>query len=297
MTDSLTPERRKLLADCAALAHALAPEGCWRDAASGEGCAWYHGFWPYMRLLDYGSSPELHKTFYAQGLAPLAAASSPARVLISGAADFAMLEVAQQAFAGAAAAPRLTVVDRCETPLALCRWFAERAGLAIETRAVNILEFEDPQGFDAIVTHSFFGNFPPELRPALAARWAALLRPGGRFLTINRLRGTGSAATVPFSAQESAAFIARLTADLESHRELLDAPPAEIAALAESYLRHKRSHPVRSAAEFAALFRDAGLNLELFEELEVADPGESRPRGPTMPGKATYLKVIARKDG
>lgn len=295
----MTPERRKLLADCAALARGLAAEGCWRDAA-GDGCAWYHGFWPYMRLLDYGSSPVLHQAFYIDGLASLAAAATPARVLISGAADFAMLEVAREAFADARAVPRFTVVDRCDTPLALCRWYAERAGFAVETRTSDILRFEDPQGFDAIVTHSFLGGFPPALRAELVARWFALLRPGGCLLTINRIRGKQVAAAVPFSAEESAAFIARLTRDLEQHRDLLDAPPAVIAGMAEAYLGAKRSYPVRSKEELAGLFEDAGFQFNDFSELTAADPqeagaGEARPSGPTMPGNATYVKLIARR--
>src|SRR5690606_40335193 len=111
------PARVQLLAHCAALARELAPRLCGDGT---ESCAWYHGFWPYMRLLDYGSSPELHKGFYLEGLAPLAAGGEP-RILISGAADFAMLEVAREAFAGGRARPEFTVIDRCETPLALCR--------------------------------------------------------------------------------------------------------------------------------------------------------------------------------
>src|SRR3546814_18395235 len=83
------PGRVRLLADCAALARGLAPELCTSDAEGGGNCAWYHGFWPYLRLLDYGSSPALHKTFYLDGLAPLA--STPgATVLISSAAAFAI---------------------------------------------------------------------------------------------------------------------------------------------------------------------------------------------------------------
>src|SRR5690606_2627697 len=108
----------------------------------------------YLRLLDYGSSPELHKAFYLAGLAPLTALPQP-RILISGAADFAMLEVTRATFTDSASRPRFTVVDRCETPLALCRWYAEREGFAIDTVLADMLAFEDAEGFDAIVTHSF----------------------------------------------------------------------------------------------------------------------------------------------
>src|SRR3546814_6710778 len=96
---------------------------------------------------------------------------------------------------------------------------------------------DSTQGFDAIVTHSFLGSFPAEARPVLARRWFALLRPGGRLLTINRVRGRDAAAAVPFSAPEAKAFVARLLDDLEGYRDQLDCAPAEIAALGEAYLR------------------------------------------------------------
>lgn len=291
----MRPDHVTRLAECARLAHRLAPERCWRDAATGETCAWYHGFWPFMRLLDYGSSPELHAAFYREALAPLADSATPARLLVSGAADFAMLEVTRQAFAGAACPPQITVTDRCDTPLALCRWFAEREGFPIETKAADILALRDRAGFDAIVTHSFLGNFPPEARPRLMRSWFTLLRPGGRLVTINRLRGAGAPASSAFSSAEADAFIARMTADLGRFREHLDCPEAELAAMARTYLGEKRSFPVRTREELADLFEAAGFQLDVFEQLESSDPGKPRPSGPTMPGGAKYMKVVARR--
>jgi SAM-dependent methyltransferase len=286
--------RLRLLADCAQLARRLAPERCWRDPGSGESCAWYHGFWPYLRLLDYGSSPELHKAFYLEALAPPAAVGRPVRVLISGAADFAMLEVAQAAFAGAEAMPQFTVVDRCDTPLALCRWYAERQGFHIDTAAADILSFAPAEPFDAIATHSFLGNFDEDARAGLLRRWFALLRPGGRLATVNRIR-PAAAPSVPFSDSEAASFIERLTTDLERLRDRLDCPPSQIAAMAEDYLRHKQTFPVRDKAELAGLFEAAGFTLHRYDELAPAEPpGQTgRPAGPTMPGGATYMGVIA----
>jgi SAM-dependent methyltransferase len=291
----VTPERRQLLADCARLALELAPETCHSDDASGESCAWYHGFWPVLRLLDYGSSPELHADFYRAGLAPLAASSAAPRILISGAADFAMLEVARSAFAGAAAQPDFTATDICETPLALSRWFAAREGFELATRASDILTFDDREGFDAIVTHSFLGNFAAEQRPALMRQWYRLLKPGGRLLTINRLRGATAAKTTAFTEAEATRFVQRLRADLEAHRDEIDCPPETLAAMAEAYLRNRRSHPVRTREELAGYFEGAGFTLEHFAELGVPDPGGSRPAGPTMPGGGRYMTVIARR--
>lgn len=291
----MRPDHVTQLAECARLARRLAPARCWRDADTGENCAWYHGFWPFMRLLDYGSSPELHAAFYREALAPLAGRSASARVLVSGTADFAMLKVTHQAFAGAAHPPRITATDRCETPLALCRWFAEREGLAIETKAADILALRDDAGFDAIVTHSFLGNFPPEARPRLMRSWFALLRRGGRLITINRLRGAGAPPSSVFSPAEAEAFVARMTADLARFRAQLDCPETDLAAMARAYIVAKRSFPVRTREELAGLFEAAGFRLDVFAELEGSDPGKSRPSGPTMPGGATYMGIIARR--
>src|SRR3546814_17563041 len=104
------PGRLRLLADCAALARGLAPERCTPDAEGGGSCAWYHGFWTDLRLLDYGSSPALHKTFQLDGLAPLA--STPAAgLLLSGDSDYDMPDGAgEQKTAGEGKSQHVRVV-------------------------------------------------------------------------------------------------------------------------------------------------------------------------------------------
>lgn len=291
----MTPGRLAQLADFAELARRLAPERCWRDPASGETCAWYHAFWPYLRLLDYGSSPAIHKDFYIDGLSRLAKRAQPARILVSGAADFAMLEVVLESFDGAPATPLITVVDRCETPLELCRWYASQAQQQIETTATDILDYRDAGGFDAIVTHSFLGSFAPNDRPKLLDRWYDLLRPGGIVMTINRLRDQEAGTSVSFSANQSEAFIKRLRGDLSGLVEHLDCSAEQIVAMGETYLRRKRSFPVCQKEELVALFQDAGFQLEQLEALKTGDPGASRPEGPTMPGGASYMKIIAQR--
>lgn len=43
-------------------------------------------------------------------------------MLISGTADYSMLAHLLQAYRNVEAAVHVTVLDRCETPLYLCRW-------------------------------------------------------------------------------------------------------------------------------------------------------------------------------
>lgn len=285
----------KQLADCANLARRFARENCWRDPETGETCAWYHGFWPYLRLLDYGSSPAIHKAFYLDGLVDYAGKPGPIRILVSGAADFSMLAVVLEALQSAKTPPRISVVDRCETPLMLCGWFAKESGYDVETMAADILDYSDSDGFDAIVTHSFLGSFNTEDRSKLARRWFELLRPGGKLLTINRLREQEPAGLVPFSTSQSATFLSRLSADLQQQRELLDCDPAEVIAMGKAYIERKQSVPVSSKSELIDLFVKAGFVMEHCEALEMTDPGKARPEGPTMPGGATYMKVIAAR--
>jgi len=272
------------LEEAARLAREQAPSLC-------SGCDWNHGLWPTLRLLGLVTEPALHGEFLRPALAAVPGAAP--RVLLSGAADHALLAQVLAAYAGRS--PRITVLDICETPLALSRWYAEREGFELATRASDILTFEDADGFDAIVTHSFLGNFAAEVRPALMRQWYSLLKPGGRLLTINRLRGAEAPKTTIFTTEESAHFVQRLTADLEAQRDHFDAPAEALAAMAETYLRNRRSHPVRTREELAAYFEDAGFTLDGFAELQQPDPGGTRPSGPTLPGGGRYMTVIARR--
>ena len=127
-----------------------------------------------------------HREFYARTLAELIG-HGHRRVLISGSADFNMLEQVYAAFEVAGAAPGITFVDRCPTPVALAEWYATRTKRAVTATASDILDYED-EPFDLICTHSFMGYFTDEGRKVLARKWASLRRPGGKVFTINRIR-------------------------------------------------------------------------------------------------------------
>ncbi len=175
---AVTPESR-LLIECAAEARRLAPELCARDLHSHETCAWYHGFWPYLRALGIVTTPETHLAFYAETFCRFAREKGCRRILISGSADFNMLEQVHGAFDAAGVTPEIVFVDRCPTSAALGNWYAERTGRIIETHASDILAF-DAAPFDIICTHSFMGYFDDDARRKLAAKWASLLRDGGK---------------------------------------------------------------------------------------------------------------------
>jgi len=158
-----------------------------------------HAFWPCLRLAGLAATPDRHAAFYGAAIGALGAAS---RVLVSGAADQGMLACVLSA----APQARVTVIDSCDTPLELNRWYAGRRGAQIETQRASILDYAPPRAFDAICTHSFFGQFPRAGRPRLLAAWHRLLPAGGKVITAHPLRPSGDDAPNRFTAEQERVF-------------------------------------------------------------------------------------------
>ncbi len=286
------PDRqRQDLIECATLARRIAPATCRVDPALGEACAWYHGFWPYLRLLEVVGSPYRHQGFFREALAPSIAGGNRGRVLVSGAVDYAMPALAIDIYREAGAALDLTVADICETPLALVRWYGARIGVSLATSAGDILDYAPGGVFDVILTHSFLAMFPPDRRRALLRRWRLLLRPGGVVVTISRLRPDSSEARIGFTPLEAENFIAAVGRAAQGG--LLDLDAKALVAGARAYVERQRIWPVRTAAEIEALFQDSGFRLERLEEnwTERA-AAKGAASGPTAKGGA-YAMIVA----
>jgi len=281
----------ELLFASAPLALEAAPSLCGRNRPSGESCAWYHGVWQYFRILGVVASPWMQLQFYESALSRLAAAGAFRRVLISGASDYAMLAVVQHAYRLASAVPEITVVDCCETPLLLNRWFAERQGISIDTWAGDIVDYCGSGPFDLICTHSFFGNFVPERRPAVVARWWELLRPGGKLVTVNRIR-PGVQSRQGFTVDQAADFKNRLLAAGRQHETRLGISQEKLENWAAVYTARYCSYPVASLAYLDELLQVHGFSIDSL------DPGEvpvCLPSGPSTAGQAMRARLVATR--
>jgi hypothetical protein len=287
-----TPEAT-LLIECAAEARRLAPDHCARDLHTSETCAWYHGFWPYLRALGIVTTPETHRAFYAEIFGRLAREPGFRRILISGSADFNMLEQVYAAFDAAGATPEIVFVDRCPTSTALADWYAARTGRRIETHAGDILAF-DAAPFDLICTHSFMGYFDDGARRKLAARWAALLRVGGKVVTINRVR-PGITDIQGFSEQQATEFAEKARQAALALEHPLDLDAEEIAVAARRYAAMFRIHPVSSLDALRDFFEGNGFSLDLMDGRMVPGHTDKRVTGPTTPGGANYVHLIATR--
>lgn len=272
------------------MAARMAPDTCRKDAATGESCAWYHGFWQYLRLLGIGTDPRDHADFF-HGALEAALRQPRCRILVSGAADYGTLAQVLWACRRAGTGADVTVVDICPTPIHLCRWYAKFVGTEVATQVSDILDYESPEAFDVICTHSFLGFFAPAVRPRLMARWHALLRPGGRCIAVNRIRGADADDVTLFTPEQARALRDRVLGEA-AKRPSLGLDPARLAASVQTYAERKASFPVRSGEEMTQLFSANGFAIERFEAASL-EPKARGAQGPTIRGSTPYGMIVA----
>jgi hypothetical protein len=278
----------------APLARRLAPELCRRDPATGESCAWSHGFWQYLRLMDLAVEPALHAGFYQRAVEELLARHRAPRILISGAVDYALLALILGTLRARGAQAHVTVLDQCETPLEMNRWYAQRLGVAIDTQRSDILAFAPGRAYDAICTHAFLGYFDAAQRAALFARWRGLLSTGGSLITAHRLR-PGQAQCASFTAEQASAYRARVLRLAQTKRDALDLEPAALADMAERYASRLRMWPVASLDEVRGLCAQAGLEVHRLFAAPLDATASRDASAPTVPGGSDYLHLVATR--
>jgi len=273
----------------AALADRLAPRHCTLDA-DGSRCTWYHGTLDYLRQLGLMTSPAEDRAFLQPVYRRLLGDAGAREVLLSGAADCALLvEIAGAARAvGGDLVP--TLVDRCATPLELNRWFAARRGLALETTCADLLHYAPDRTFDLVTTHCFLGYFTPDERPLLLRRWHELLRPGGHVVTVNAVRPAAGNRRLGFDAARAAVFTARGLAAFDAAPIVIPGGRGELARRLAAFTATFPAWQLASVDELGDLFTQAGFELLHCAPLVSAEDG----RAPGEPGP-DYHGVIARR--
>ncbi len=281
--------------ESAPLARWIAERLCHVDPKTGESCAWYHGFRQYLRALGLAITPAHHADFLRDTIAALAGAGQRVRVLVSGAIDYSMFAHVLWACGECGVFAEVTVVDVCETPLFLNLWYAQRIGVPVTTVRSNILAYEPAGCFDFICTNAFFGQFSPEQRPHLMARWHSLLAPDGRVITVAPIRPGSGSGLVGFTPREARALRDAVHQSACDLVDPLDLDPDALAQLADAFTARMRVHPVRSLQEIEALFEHAGFALEHLSDSRITDAC-STLTGPTVSRSAPYALVVACRE-
>jgi len=289
------PALQEPLLESAPLAHRIAQTLCVPSLEAGESCAWYHGVWQYLRAMGLAKTSGGQAEFLVDALRSLIRSAGATRVLVSGSADYSMPAHVLAAFAREGAAIDLTVVDRCETPLYLTRWYGERVGIAIATVRSDILTYRSATPFDVVLTNSFLGNFDVASRPALVRTWRELLRPGGSVLFTNRLRPHAEA-PVMFSTKQTYDFCEVARREAKRWQAVFGLDPELVATWARTYAERFVSFPLRSADEIVALLRDEGFAVDDVNIVTASPrPDGEALSGPSLAEKAEYVQVRATR--
>jgi hypothetical protein len=291
--DTAEPDREgaltALLAECAPSMAATAAVLCQGGYVDSESCDWYHGTWPYLRCLGVVSSPAWHREFYGKALrhAIEDARRARPRVLVSGTADFSMVEQLLHVTTmpgSTAAAVDITVLDRCPTPLEACDWYAKRAGIVLDTRAADIFD-ADPgsEPFDVITSDAFLTRFRRDQCVAVIRAWRRLLSANGTVVTTVRLHGQRETSRDAEADQRD--FAERVYRLAEEHESEIFDDSRSIAAGALTYARRMHSTDLGDEEAVVRMFEDNGFEVSWRDRARVS--GELHP--------AEYLRLVAHR--
>ena len=275
----------------ASLARKLAPQLCRKDSVSGEDCSWYHGLWPDLRLLGLAATPEQQSNYFQQAFARFS--GQPLRLLISGSADYAILEHVLAACSEHQVAADITVVDVCETPLYFNRWYAEKSGAKIETIQADIFKHRFETTFDLICSHGFLSQFFPTQRTELIRQWSRALAPDGKVLLINRVRPGPSGAETKFSEKQGREFCELVAEKLRQTPSVEESDHAVILARTEIYVQRLIGYAL-TEEDLPTLFNQSGFRLDDCQIIFTGAQGGALS-GPAIPTHAKHACVIASK--
>jgi len=171
-------------------------------------CENYHALWGYERLAGLkGNSFETERDL----LQPLLNANVPERgnIFIAGAADAGLLAMTAQLAHGRA--PRITVVDRCATPLAVCARYAEGRALSLATVQTDLTSSPLASKHDLAFAHNVLMLQPADLHAAFLGNIRESLNDHGAFVLVHRVRSAKPQRLPPthYASRTLAALVGR----------------------------------------------------------------------------------------
>lgn len=152
-------------------------------------CEWYHAAWQYCKLTEISPILNYHKNQFKKFFYETIN-QEKINVLISGAADYAILEdVLETIPKNIINKVHITVLDLCRTPLEICKWYIDvhkKMGATMPNISFKVgdalhTDFRD-NSFDLITTYFFVSRFRSEERMILTKEWSRLLKSKGKII-------------------------------------------------------------------------------------------------------------------
>ncbi|MEX2276434.1 MAG: class I SAM-dependent methyltransferase [Cucumibacter sp.] len=241
-------------------------------------CADYHVVGVANRATQLHASIDGDRTEYielvARTLSGRASNFDRLDVLIAGALDTGLLATAARGAEAAGsdilARTRFKVIDRCGTPLELCRLYGERNGVAVTVGRVDVIAPTENLTADLICVHSLFRFLPPPTHVDVLKRFASWLKPGGRIVF-----------SISIVRPDSPARLAGALGRIETMREAARAGRLKLSEPVIDFLarldrrepRGQKAGDFGSVAALEALFAASGLTAVETFEMREGDAG------------------------
>jgi SAM-dependent methyltransferase len=236
---------RQIAADAAE----LAPSLC-------DTCENFHTLWPYHRLAQ-AAGGDVAATLVCSTLQRLL--SQPGRrILIGGSADSGLLAVVANA---ASPGTAITVLDKCKTPLELCRRFAERWSLPIDVLHLDLADLEATGAYDVVFVHMLLQFIPRDRHRGVLSRIRRSLRADGRLVLVFR---TSPRLTETLAAEYQSDYPLGLIEQLEARGIPLPQSRESFRRQLEIYFdeRRAREGTHNSHEDVERTAKDAGFRIE-----------------------------------
>ena len=227
-------------------------------------CQNFHLLWPYLRLAR-ASGASVGEPLIHAALNHLLSGSGR-KILIAGAADTGLLAVVARAVSSGTG---IVVLDRCETPLELCRRFATRWSLPIETLQADLTQLSVVSTFDVVFAHALLQFIPADRRVDALSRLRRSLRPDGRLVILFRTSARIEGNLLP---QYREAYPKHLIEKLEHMNIALPEPREEFRRRVEVYSEERRAREGAhtSRADVERLIEAAGFAIESVTVIEAS---------------------------
>jgi hypothetical protein len=224
-------------------------------------CVGYHRGWLLLQHLGLISGLSSERGFIVEAIRAVAAQRPVRTVQIAGCADFGLLSVLHEALGDAIDDVSITVRDRCDTPLALCRLYAAHGGFDIACEQGDLMSGPASGRVDLVLAHSLLSFCTAQERGRLLARLAAQLTADGTLLLYQSVRPSAASALLAYGEAETAAMVGRA---LDEGRDRIAAAQwsrAEVEGFVRGFCDAKKTWAVPSAASVIADAEAQGLVL------------------------------------
>jgi hypothetical protein len=224
----------------------------------------FHAVWPYVRIARGSTAVQVGRDAVQSCVAELLA-GGPSRVLIAGAGDAGLLALTGRAASGAAN-HEILVIDRCATPLVICRRFGEVWSLPVETRQQDLLDLEDSKTVDVVVAHSILSFIAPAQRLNLLRRLNKSLSASG---TLVAKVNTGRVLERDLNADYR--YTTAILNGLREYGIPIPEPQDEFVSGLEAFARSQANRELafQSLADIEALLRSASFRIQEIVPLET----------------------------